>query len=114
MDQEEIARRINNIKLSPDPDEGPLIIPTKLSDLGKQRLESCIVGKVLSKKAINREKFRIQMPRIIQAKKSVSIEAIGENLFILDFSSNTDRRNALLGGPWNFFKDLVIQRTRWV
>lgn len=66
------------------------------------------MGKVLSQKAINRETFRMQMSRILQAKKSVSIEAIEENLFLLDFSSSIDRRNVLYGGPWNFFKDHVI------
>lgn len=62
------------------------------------------MGKVFS----SRETFRIQMPRILQAKKSVSIEMIGENLFLLDFQSPADRNHALWDGPWSFFKDLII------
>lgn len=48
------------------------------------------------------------MPSILQSKKAVHIDVIGENTFILDFASSIDRRHALLDGPWNFFKDMVI------
>lgn len=76
--------------------------PGSLVSAGLQKLESCLVGKVFSSKAVNRETFRIQMPRILQAKKSVNIELIGENLFRLDFQSLADLRHALWDGPWSF------------
>lgn len=49
-----------------------------------------------------------QIPCILQSKKVVKIEVIGENLFLLDFDSLVNRRYALDEGPWTFFKELVI------
>ncbi|XP_073041756.1 uncharacterized protein [Primulina eburnea] len=108
MDEEEIAKRVSSLKLSLPNLGAPVVIPTVLAAAGSQRLESCLVAKVFSSKAVNRETFRTQMPRIIQAKKEVKIEVIGENMFMLNFNSIMDKRNVMLGGPWNFFKDLVI------
>lgn len=68
-------------------------------------------GEVFSTKAVNRDTFRTQMPRILQSKKAVKIEVIGENLFLLDFDSVVDKRYALDEGPWTFFKDLIIFQT---
>lgn len=61
------------------------------------------MGKVMSAKVVNREAFKIQMPRILQAKIHIKIEVIGENTFLLDIYSSIDRRHALLDGPWTFF-----------
>ncbi|XP_073153566.1 uncharacterized protein [Henckelia pumila] len=105
MDHDEIAKRVGKLKLSI---VEPIIIPAELTTFGQQKMESCLVAKVMSAKAVNRETFRAQMPRILQAKKQVIIEVIGENLFLLDFASLIDRRHALYDGPWTFFKDLVI------
>lgn len=66
------------------------------------------MGKVLSSKAVSRETFQVQIPIILQAKKQINIEVIGENLSLLDFQSLIDCHCALWDGPWNFFKDLVV------
>lgn len=65
MDSEEIARRVSNIKLHPDNYDAPLVIPATLETFGKQSLETCLVGKVFSAKAVNRETFWVHMPRIL-------------------------------------------------
>lgn len=84
-----------------------IIISTDLTSFGQQKLEFCLVAKVFSSKMVNRETFKVHMPRILQAKKNVKIEVIGENIFLFDFTSLADRRQALSGGPWTFFKELV-------
>ncbi|XP_075483839.1 uncharacterized protein At4g02000-like [Primulina tabacum] len=108
MDSEEIVRRVNALKLSSSNKDGVVIISADLTSQGLQRLDSCLVGKVLSSKAVNRDTFRTHMPRILQAKKPVNIEVVGENTFLLDFHSVIDRRHVLMDGPWTFFKDLVV------
>lgn len=85
-----------------------MFLSEDLTSIGKKQLESCLVGKVFSSKAVNRETFRVQMPRILQAKKHEKIDVIGENLFQLDFLSEADRRHCLMDGPWSFFIDLVV------
>lgn len=108
MNYEEIARRVSSLKLSSDKDKEAITIPEELASLGQNRLESCLVANILSPKAVNSDIFRTHMPRILQAKKLVRIEVIVENIFLLDFTSDLDRRHALSDGPWSFFKDLVV------
>lgn len=48
------------------------------------------------------------MSKILQASKHIEIEMACDNIFLLDFTSQLDRRRALFEGPWNFFKDLII------
>lgn len=108
MDPDEIVRRVNNLKISSHRRGAPLILSTELANLGQQKLGSWLVGKVFSSKMVNRDTFRFQMPRILEAKKQIDIEVIGENTFLLNFSSLLDRSHALLDGPWTFFKHLVI------
>ncbi|XP_073067166.1 uncharacterized protein [Primulina eburnea] len=108
MDTEEVAKLVRDLKLSQAKDKNLVVLSSDLASRGLQRLESCLIGKVFTAKAVNRETFRTQMPRIIQAKKGINIEMVGDNLFSLDFNSKVDKKRALLDGPWNFFKDLVI------
>lgn len=88
--------------------EDPVLISVDLTSLGQKRLESCLVAKVFSAKTVNRETFRIQMPRILQSKKALKVGVVGDNIFLLQFESLIDRRYAFDEGPWTFFKDLVI------
>lgn len=48
------------------------------------------------------------MPRLLQFTRKVDIESTGDNTFILDFSSQSDRRRILTEGPWSFFRDLIV------
>ncbi|XP_073054833.1 uncharacterized protein [Primulina eburnea] len=108
MDPDEIARRVRSLQISSNNNKDPIIIPEELATIGKNRLDSCLVCKIFSSKAVNRETFRVQMPRILQAKKPIQIEVIGENIFLFHFASLVDRRHSLFDGPWSFFKDMAI------
>lgn len=108
MDPEEIESRVWSLKLSSCIIEESFSIPEDLTSFGTSRLASCFVCKVFSSKVINHETFRVQMPCILQAKKSIQIVVIGENIYLLDFASAIYRRHALLDDPWNFFKDIVV------
>ncbi|KAL5571078.1 hypothetical protein UlMin_020675 [Ulmus minor] len=68
----------------------------------------CLGCKVISSKAINRELFRAQIPKILQLNHMVEIELIGPNIFVLEFQSMADRRRILTGGPWDLFKNLLV------
>lgn len=48
------------------------------------------------------------MPRILQSIRSVEIETMGDNMFLMEFKAIADRRRALHDGPWHFFRDLMV------
>lgn len=112
MDAEEIARRVSSLKLSSRKNGEAIIIPADLASLRQSRLESCLVGKVFSPNVVNRNTFKSHMPRILQAKKLVRTEVIGENTFLLNFTSDIDRRHALSDGPWSFSKTWLFSMSR--
>ncbi|KAK6125282.1 hypothetical protein DH2020_040971 [Rehmannia glutinosa] len=68
----------------------------------------CLVAKVFSAKRVNRNTFKQHIPRILQATKQIDIDVVGENLFALEFQNLIDRKRAINGGPWHFFRNLVI------
>ncbi|XP_073028653.1 uncharacterized protein [Primulina eburnea] len=111
MDPYEVSRLVTNLKLSSVPNKDPpLTIEADSISIGERRIENCLVAKVFSSKAVNREAFATQISRILQATKHIEIGAVGDNLFLLDFKSLQDKKRALYGGPWNFFRDLIIRQ----
>lgn len=115
MDPDEIVRLVNEMKLSRlDPNEAVNLEEADLR-IGEERLTRCLLAKILSPKAINREAFRQQMHRILQAERRMDIEATGGNTFVFDFHSFRDRNRSLKEGPWNFSRNLVVfkEPTDW-
>lgn len=108
MDPDDIAKLVSVMKLSNEKEGNTVNLSADLIHEGKGRQERCLIGKVFSSKAVNRDIFRTHMPRILQAQKQIEIEAAGDNIFIFEFKSPIDRRRALFDGPWHFFKNLVL------
>ncbi|XP_073016744.1 uncharacterized protein [Primulina eburnea] len=108
MDPDEISRLAEEMRLSAPKEKDTIILDDSETRIGHERLNNCLVAKILSPKAMNRETFHHQMPRILQASRKAHIEAMGDNTFVCDFVSQRDRNRALTEGPWNFFKSLVI------
>ncbi|XP_073025065.1 uncharacterized protein [Primulina eburnea] len=107
MDPDEISRLVNDLKLSHNDPNDTVNLEEEDIKIGEERLLRCLVAKVLSPKAINRDAFRQQMPRVLQSEKRIIIEATGDNTFVFEFLSLRDRARALSEGPWHFSRNLV-------
>lgn len=57
MDPEEIAKRVSSLKICSSKSGESLIISLELASQGQQWLDSCLVGKVFSSKAVNGGNF---------------------------------------------------------
>ena len=87
MEQEEILKLVNSLKID-DEKEGEIVLQEgDICRVGERKLHSCLACKVLSSKATPRDLFRSQIPKILQLIENVTVELIGNNLFILEFSS---------------------------
>lgn len=83
MDPDEVTRLVNELKLSKPPDsEKILTIDSDSLKIGEQRLENCLVAKVLSPKAVNLEVFKQQMPRILQTTRQIEIGSMGDRQYL--------------------------------
>ncbi|KAL5578306.1 hypothetical protein UlMin_020005 [Ulmus minor] len=108
MEHDEILKLVSSLKIDDEENDSVVWLGDDLCSLGEQKLNSCLACKVYSSKALPRDLFRNQIPKILQLVGTISVELIGSNLFILEFSSMRDRKRVLTNGPWNFFKNLVI------
>ncbi|KAL5567492.1 hypothetical protein UlMin_024067 [Ulmus minor] len=108
MELDEILKLVSLLKLDAEEDENVLMVGGDISRKGEQKLNSCLVCKVMSSKAMPKDVFCAQLPKILQVVENVNVELIENNIFILEFSSPRDMKRVLTNGPWNFFKNLVI------
>ncbi|KAL5576069.1 hypothetical protein UlMin_017768 [Ulmus minor] len=108
MDPEDISSLINSLKISNEESSQVVVLRDDLRERSEASLWLCLGCKVIASKAINRELFRVQIPKILQLKHKVEIELIGPNIFVLEFKSMADRRRILTGGPWDLFKNPLV------
>lgn len=90
MDAEDIAKMVKDLQLSHAKDVVHIVLKSDLAQLGRKRLESCLVDKVFSSKYVNRETFCAQMPHILQIKKSVTLRMWAKIFFSFDFISDVN------------------------
>ncbi|XP_057790456.1 uncharacterized protein LOC131007563 [Salvia miltiorrhiza] len=108
MDQDEIRRLVDKLKLEEEADASIVNLSQTLSENLRQNTKLCLVGKVFAGHQISRELIANHLPNILQAKQRVDIEIVGANIFVALFASVLDKKHALLGGPWHLFQDLLL------
>ena len=108
MEQDEVLSLINSLQIKDDADGEVISLQGDIHGAGKKMLDAYLVCKVVSTKAMPREVFRSQVPKLLQLVGFANVEIIGNNLFILEFSSLMDRKWILSNGPWNLFKNLLL------
>lgn len=108
MDTEEIANLVKGLKLSAEARERVVMITDEEAERGKKRLDRVVVGKIFSRKTVNRETLKVHLQKILRVRERTEIEIVGHNLFVISFSLESDMRNALEEGPWHLFQELMI------
>lgn len=108
MDPTEIANLVEKFKLTAEATEDGVNLTPNLVALTHERAAKCLVGKIFASRVVNREALRAQLPQILQIRSDFEIEIVGDNLFLIAFSSPADRRHTLLHGPWHFFQSLLL------
>ncbi|KAH6783677.1 hypothetical protein C2S52_008636 [Perilla frutescens var. hirtella] len=108
MNPNEVAKLVEELKITDEATQSKV----KMSSGGEKTMTNdmrrLLVGKIFSARVVNREALRTQVPRILQTRGEVDIEIVGDNIFVVMFTSEAERRHALLNGPWNFFNSLMV------
>ncbi|KAL5834909.1 hypothetical protein ACOSQ4_014406 [Xanthoceras sorbifolium] len=107
MNAEEISCLCESLTLSDE--EGPVLkLSGEAQQEGARRLNYCLVGKILCRKKINREAFKIVIEQIWNAIHGIEIELVGDNVFVFYFKDVEDKISMQSRGPWHFDKSLII------
>ncbi|KAL5789446.1 hypothetical protein ACOSQ2_004334 [Xanthoceras sorbifolium] len=107
MDSDEIATLCESLSLSDD--DGPVLqIGGDKQKEGIRDVNHCLVGKVLSRKRVNRDAFKAIIIQIWGTMGFVEVEAVGDNVFVFFFRKIEDLTMVWNRGPWHFDKCLLI------
>ncbi|KAH6800668.1 hypothetical protein C2S52_001132 [Perilla frutescens var. hirtella] len=107
MDPDDVARLVEELKLSSEASAATVHVAVSDASKTSRDLKPFLVGKFFAVRVVNRETLRIQVSRILQLRRSVDIEIVRDNLFVIVFGSAEDRSHALHDGPWHFFNSLM-------
>ncbi|KAL5827898.1 hypothetical protein ACOSQ3_019749 [Xanthoceras sorbifolium] len=107
MNANDIATLCANMKLTEE-EKDVVCIEGSTKVEGVKKLSLCLVGKLLSSRLTNREAFRSFIARIWRTTHAVEVEHVGGNVYAFHFQSNLDRKQVLMGGPWNFDNALLV------
>ncbi|KAL5776325.1 hypothetical protein ACOSP7_009251 [Xanthoceras sorbifolium] len=107
MATDEILRLCEALSLSED--DGPVLdIAEDVQADGIRSVEQCLVGKILSRRKVNREAFRGTIEQIWGTVGQMDIEMVGDNVFVFHFQSLEDKAMVWARGPWHFDKNLIV------
>ncbi|TXG53259.1 hypothetical protein EZV62_022428 [Acer yangbiense] len=107
MDSGDITRLCASLSLIER--EGPVRkLDEKLKMGAMQKLSVSLVGKILTKKFVNREAFMRVIAKIWHISKGVAIESLTGNIFSFHFTNQEDRCKVLFGAPWTFDNSLLV------
>jgi hypothetical protein len=90
-----------NLKLSEEEDI-EVVIHKQAFDEVVARGNVCLIGKLISDRAIGKDALRTKLVRGWKPKGSISFRVLGEDLFLVDFEQYNDKARVLKGRPWVF------------
>ncbi|KAL5765918.1 hypothetical protein ACOSP7_016535 [Xanthoceras sorbifolium] len=107
MNSDKISELCAALHLSDE--EGPVhSVGGNVKIEGSKKLALSLVGKSLAGRQINRDAFRILIPKIWWLASDVNVELVIDNIFAFHFQNALDKNRVLAGGPWNFNNYLFI------
>lgn len=106
MDPKELIKRCRAIRLSNE-EGGRVSFKNKMKINCEKILAGCLVGKVLHTREVSIEGLKMAMQQVWRTSREVKIEKLGDNVFMLKFGSEVDKRSIMVGGPWHFDRALI-------
>ncbi|KAK2648341.1 hypothetical protein Ddye_015830 [Dipteronia dyeriana] len=107
MDTEDLVKLCETLSLAEE-EEAEFLMDGEVQREGIGGVERCLVGKVLSRKKVNREGFMKVIEQIWNVIETVEIEMISDNIFMFQFSLLEDRGMVWSRGPCHFDQKLII------
>ncbi|XP_050222712.1 uncharacterized protein LOC126672803 [Mercurialis annua] len=103
----DIAELYAKLNLTED-EEVAINLEDVIDDEIEQKANLSLVGKLLTKKPYNLIHMKNALSSAWRLAKGFSIKEIGDNLFVCEFKTKTDRTRILNEAPWHFDKQLIL------
>jgi hypothetical protein len=72
------------------------------------RGKNCVVGKLIADHQVSKETIKTTLLRWWRISKTLSFKVLGDNLFLVEFTNEGDKRRVLEGSPWGFESSLFL------
>ncbi|XP_059436194.1 uncharacterized protein LOC132169129 [Corylus avellana] len=105
--EEDLPKLLEKFTLTED-EELELEIPGEKFQELASRGKACIVGKLLTDRLVSKEIVKESLSRWWKLVGGLSFKVLGDNLFLIDFTSNEDKERVLAGTPWVFEGSLFL------
>jgi hypothetical protein len=81
-------------------------------DTADQRLRNgrCLIGRIMSNRRVQKEAFKAFMARLWKTTGKVVFKELEDNIWLLEFSSEADKKRVLEGCPWLFDRNILVLR----
>jgi len=105
--EELIESMEGSMKLSEGEQTGILITEEDIAELS---LKSgyCLIGRLMSDRRIRKEAFCTLMVRLWKMEGEVTFKELYDNIWLLEFSTVTDKRRVQEGCPWLFDRSVLV------
>jgi hypothetical protein len=85
-------------------------IQVKELDVSEARVIAgkCLIGKVWTDKNVNQEAFKTVFSNIWRIVGSVKFKELKDNMWLVEFSDDGDKRRVLEARPWSFDRQILV------
>jgi hypothetical protein len=70
--------------------------------------KNCVVGKLIADHQVSKETIKTTLLRWWRLSGTLSFKVLGENLFLVEFTDEDDKKRVLEGKPWVFEGNLFL------
>jgi hypothetical protein len=98
---EDLSRRWENFSLADDEDEAVKVQATDFQEVTNWGRD-CVIGKLVTDWYVSMESVKNGLQRGWKSKGKLKFKVLGENLFIIEFEFEQDKKRVLEGRPWDF------------
>jgi hypothetical protein len=105
--EELIGALSESILLTEGERQGLIISELETEEL-RMKSEKCMVGKLMSERRVHTEAFQAMMLRIWKTIESVRFKELHDNLWLLEFGTESDKRRIKEGRPWLFDRRIFV------
>ncbi|XP_030936068.1 uncharacterized protein LOC115961187 [Quercus lobata] len=93
-----------------DEEEESVILDMECTRATKDMGKNCLVMKVLSRRGVMLDALRKNIRMLWKPNKSIQISAIEEEVFLVEFDDERDKKRVLEMSPWHYKKQLVLMQ----
>ncbi|XVF47222.1 hypothetical protein PTKIN_Ptkin03bG0092200 [Pterospermum kingtungense] len=104
---EDIQSLLHNISILDDEEED-LVITKSWVEESVKKVKNCFLGKMLIHKPYRIEGMKAVFRKIWRLESSLTIQDVGDHMFVFQFEDDLEKDRVLMKQPWAFNKSLLL------